>query len=135
MAELALTLNVKLSCGQCDDILLWIHNPTLLVQNVGVTDPDLINPFIEGDIVGVVCDQQGNYVYTVSYDENDLVTPADLLTECDVREICCAGCAIAYLQILINNINDVIAALDARVTANEATLADHEIRITALEAP
>lgn len=156
MAELKLTLDIKLDCGKCDDVLLWVHNPTLLVQNVGVTDPTLINPFLEGSIVDIKaidtgakvgCEIVYHYEYTISYDENDLVTPTSLLTECDIRELCCAACAIQYLQIRLANLEAVIAAMQADIAQNTADiatnatnigtndteLADHEARITVLE--
>lgn len=135
MAELKLTLDVKLDCGKCDDVLLWVHNPTLLVQNVGVTDPTLINPFLEGSIVDIQaidtgakvgCEIVYHYEYTISYDENELVTPTSLLTECDIRELCCAACAIQFLQIRIAN-------LEALIAAQQVQIDDHEARITALE--
>lgn len=138
MAQLKLTIDKKLDCGKCDDVLLWIHNPTLLVQNVGVTDPNLINPFIEASIVDIVaidtgakvdCQPVYHYEYTVEYDENALVTPTSLLTECDVREICCAACAIQYLSIRILDLETRLTALEARVTQNEADIATNAAAI------
>lgn len=132
MAELKLTLAKQIDCGKCDDVLLWVHNPTLLVQNVGVTDPALINPFLEGSIVDIVAVDTGlvkdclpvyEYEYTISYDENELVTPANLLTECDIRELCCAGCAIQYLQVRLANLEDIIATMQADIAQNTADIA------------
>lgn len=139
MAELKLTIQGKaLDCGKCDDALLWVHNPTLLVQNVGVVDPALIDPFIEAEITDLVAVKTGtdcngvdtyDYVYTLEYDEALLVTPTDLLNECDIRQLCCASCVVKYLQVRVANLEDIIATMQTDIAANTAAIAANAANI------
>lgn len=102
MTELVLTLSGKLNCGKCDDVLLWLHNPALLAVNAGVTDPDLQVQLILAEIVDVTMINSANYQYTVEYDETLLADPSTPLVECDIKELCCAGCLVRYVDEKIN---------------------------------
>lgn len=98
MAELKLNFAGKLSCGKCEEVLLWLHNPTKLAANAGVTDPSQQTQLIPGEITDVVTINSANYQYTVEYDENLLLNPGNLLIECDIKQLCCAGCTIQYVD-------------------------------------
>lgn len=98
MTELTLTFTGKLSCGKCEDVLLWLHNPYKLAINAGVTDTSLLRYLLEAEITEVVEVNTQNYQYTVQYDETLLQDPTDLLSECDIRQLCCSGCLIQYVD-------------------------------------
>ena len=98
MAEIKLTFAGKLSCGKCEDVLLWLHNPTKLAANAGITDPTKQTQLIQGSITDITAVNSSNYQYTIEYDENLLLDPNSLLQECDIKQLCCAGCVIQYVD-------------------------------------
>lgn len=113
MATIKLNFASQLSCGECEDVLLWLHNPYKLAVNAGVTDTSLLQEFLPASIKDIQELSTTNYEYTVQYNESLLLTPANLLTECDIRQVCCAGCIAAYV--------------DNQVAASSSTIVDNTI--------
>lgn len=99
---LILKFSEKLDCGKCDDVLIQLQDPTLILANEGQTDPTKIFHYIPGTITDFTCIGSHLFQYSIDYDETLLTR---ILTECDVRRVCCAGCLLQYF-------NEVIANLD-----------------------
>lgn len=98
-----LKFSQKLDCGKCDDVLIQLHDPTKIAANTGVTDPTKIYHFIPGEITDFTCIGKTLFQYSITYDET-LLTEGTILTECDIRKICCAGCFLQYLNEKLANL-------------------------------
>ena len=123
--ELTLQFREKLDCGKCDDVLLWLHDPTRLLKNVGVTDITKLDPFIEASIEDFICVNSSNYQYVFTYDETKLSDPNDALEECDIRRVCCAGCLVNYVNAKLANLS-VSTLQDDTPTPGSFTYTDED---------
>lgn len=64
---------------------------------------------------------RSSYVYGFTYDESQLVTPADGLTECDVTGVFCKGCLTDWVEWLVGQIEPPVSSGWA-LTGNAATV-------------
>lgn len=97
-ATLELEFSSKLDCGKCDEVLIDLYDPTLIVANTKITDPDQILHSIKGTISDFTCVNNHVFKYTITYDDSEVTRT---LTECDVKRICCASCVLPYVEALI----------------------------------
>jgi hypothetical protein len=99
MATVTVNLDTKLDCDVCTpDVLMKIHNPFLLLINSGVVDPALLRFIFLGQILSYTMLQSGLHQYELEYDEAILLDPLSLLTEEDIRQVCCSNCLVEYIN-------------------------------------
>lgn len=96
--QVSITISPILECNECDEVLLELHNPILLAANIGLPDPNDGSPFIRAKIIDIteISQHLANYVF--EYDETLLTNPGTPLEPEDIKQVCCVGCTLKYLD-------------------------------------
>lgn len=127
IVNLDIVLCTKLNCGNCDDVIMQLNDPTLLLENQGAP-VDEIKTFVRASIVSfekVLLNCQQCYRYIFSYDDAILLDPLTPLRDCDVDRICCVDCMVAYIDEL--DYDHTISSSDCgllRLTRPDSTFDD-----------
>lgn len=99
MEQVTIILDTKLDCDTCNPlVLLRIQNPYRLLVNDGQADPDLLRYMFEGSIKDYTMLSFKQHRYVIEYDETILTDPLDLLSQEDIRQVCCSNCMVEYIR-------------------------------------
>ena len=108
MMSFCYSANTKLNCGCNAPVIICVSDP--------LTESGL--PFIEGNLVfsESVTNSCGKivYNYAITYDETQLVDPANPLVGCYVTGVICRGCLTSYID---SSIAHAIAGLTPPISS------------------
>ena len=90
--DLILSFCDKLDCGDCSDLIIHLHNPTLTTNGVGLIVADIKSMSVINN----------KYSYVISYDDSLLTDPTSPIDACDIKNVCCHGCSESYTDKIVS---------------------------------